>query len=436
MSESSETAIVPYSELGALRGELAALKKEVKVRKGFQNAGRFVGSVAGMPEVGSRVGGAVASLLGHGDYELRVNSLMGKMLPELAGTTVPYFSRQGRRGVRVTDREYIGDVSAAAAGVFSNNSYPINPGMSATFPWLSTIANSFEEYEFLGLVFDFVSTSAAYGGGSSQALGAVALAVDYDPIDPPYSTMVQLQNAEGACSTRTSYDLEMGVECDRAERGPRVLYNRFTSVPVGATLMDYDWGNFQVATAGSPAAGATVVGQLWASYDVVLYKKDLTSGVGGSVLDTAITKGTGTVAAATLFGTLGTIPQSGTMPVAVSTVAGATVLTFPSTLRSGTFEVACYWQGSATTITQPTLTYSNCAVPTLGPRNFAGAVVAPGSGTTSAVVMMNTTMVTISGPSATITFTGAVVPSSASVAQCLITQILDCTGQWAVEPLT
>jgi len=423
----------PDVAVAELRKDVKALRDAVKTRRAFEKTGSALGGMVGLPIAGTRVGGAVASLLGHGDYTVRVNSLMGGKLPpdsKIAGSMVPYFSKSGRHGVRVVEREYLGDVVTGAAGVFTNSSYPINPGLAGTFPWLSTIANSWEEYEFLGLVFEFVSTSASYGGGTSQALGAVAMAVDYDPLDPSYGNMIQLQNAEGACSTRSASDLFMGVECDRSERGPRTLYTRLGAIPSGGTLMDFDWGNFQVATAGSPAAGATTVGQVWASYDVVLYKKDNNFGAGGPILSTALTKGTGTVAAATLLGTLGTIPRYGSLALTVTTVGGATVINFPSYVRSGSFEVSWYWQGSATTITQPTITYSNCAVPTLSPPSSAGVYLSPGSGTTSAVVMTNVVTIMVTGPSATITYASAVVPSSASVAQCIVTELLDCSSAW------
>jgi hypothetical protein len=64
--------------------------------------------------------------------------------------------------------------------------------VNASFPWLSTIASAFEEWEPLGIVYEFVSTSAAYGGGANQALGAVAMVTDYDALDSAFTNMINL----------------------------------------------------------------------------------------------------------------------------------------------------------------------------------------------------------------------------------------------------
>lgn len=406
--------------LKEVRDEVKALKGSVNkmgstgVSSAMKMAGGALGGAFGMPVLGSRAGGALAALLGHGDYEVRVNSLMGKVPKDshVAGAMVPFFSKEGRHGVRVTEREYLGDIITAANGAFKVQTFRINPGLNSSFPWLSTVAQQFEEWQPLGLVYEFVSTSASYGGGSSQALGAVAMATDYDVLDPTYSSMIQLQNEEAACSTRSSENLVHGVECDLSERGRRVFFCRSGPPPTGSTLMDYDLGVLSVATQGSPTAAATTVGQLWVSYDVAFYKKNLYGGQLGLGVLSCYMSQTGSLSGvvnATPFGPLSTLAVQGTMYVAMS----GNTLTFPSWLVTGTFEIMILWQGASTAsviVANPTTT--NCVLPPVnGPQYGYGTLYYPGTATTSTTAFIYA-MVNITGPSAKLTFSGLNLPTS------------------------
>lgn len=148
------------------------------IGKAASAAGRFIGDRFGLGSLGEAAGSGLAKLFGHGDYSLEKNSLVQGNIQGLK------FDSNGRRGVRITEREYIGDIRAngslvSGATVFDLASYPINPGMSNSFPWLSSVANQFEEWYPHGIVFEFISTSAEYNG-TSQALGTVITATDYE----------------------------------------------------------------------------------------------------------------------------------------------------------------------------------------------------------------------------------------------------------------
>jgi len=56
----------------------------------------------------------------------------------------------------------------------ANPGWDFNPGVGALFPWLSSIANSYERFRFEGLAFDLVSSQP------TLAAGRVYMAVDYD----------------------------------------------------------------------------------------------------------------------------------------------------------------------------------------------------------------------------------------------------------------
>lgn len=243
--------------------------------KGFATAvGRQLGKFLPMPggeELGAFAGEGLARLFGKGDFKISSNSLIPGQLH--SGSTVPKFDTAGKRGTRIVEREYLGDIFSGTlsggATVFSSSSYSINPTALNTFPWLSTIASQFDQWEPNGIVFEFISTSSEYNG-SSQALGTVIMSTDYDFLDAPFTSKLTMENADFANSTKPSLTAMHGIECDPKERPFKVLY---TSNTVGDARMN-SLGNFQLATLGCSVAGVNL-GELWISYDITFYKKQL-----------------------------------------------------------------------------------------------------------------------------------------------------------------
>lgn len=253
--------------------ERSLVKATPSISQGASLAGRALGSIIGQGDLGALAGSQLSKLFGYGDYKVAVkgNSLMAG----LHGPTVPKFSGDGKRGVRLTEREFLGNVLSgptlvSGSTTFNNNNYPLIPTDETTFPWLSKIAHLFDQWEPHGIVFEFVTTSSAYNG-SSQALGAVIMATDYDPTDPTYASKQVMENADYACSSVPSANLVHGIECDPNERPLQIMYTDLKGTPSFSSL-----GNFQVATQGMSTAGTTV-GELWVSYDITFYKKQLAS---------------------------------------------------------------------------------------------------------------------------------------------------------------
>jgi hypothetical protein len=249
-------------------------KKLVKNPMSKSNAaatiGRTLGNFAGQGDLGELAGSTLAKWFGHGDYHVKTNSLMGP-----SSTVGATFSKEGRRGTRIMEREYIGDITSGplsgGSTAFDITGFNLNPTDVTTFPWLSRVASLYDQWEPNGIVFEFISTSSDFNG-ASQALGAVVMATDYDSFDPPYTSKQQMENADYACSTKPSENLLHGIECDKRERATTLLY---TSTINGAPVTMTTLGRFQVATQGCSVANVTL-GELWISYDVTFYKKQLT----------------------------------------------------------------------------------------------------------------------------------------------------------------
>lgn len=85
------------------------------------------------------------------------------------------------RTVRVPFDEYVAEISGSVA--FNTTAYPINPGLSGSFPWLSQQASSWERYQFEKLEAYYVPIVSQYATNGQS--GKVILNLDYDATDSP-----------------------------------------------------------------------------------------------------------------------------------------------------------------------------------------------------------------------------------------------------------
>jgi hypothetical protein len=331
------TLDTPKNVVDAIRNidkRINKLDERPKVSDIAGSAARKLGSMVPIPGAGDLMADAASGLakyFGFGDYELEANTIMkGMAEASLSGAAdITQFSSH-KRGLRIADREYIGDVFAGtvASGstAFSLSQYHINPGDSTTFPWLSIIAQNYEEWEPHGMVFEFKSTSSTFNG-SSQALGTVFCSTDYNPNDPVFANKIQMEQADFSNSGSACNNLIHGIECAVGERSSKVLYVRNT--PFSAATKDprfTDLGNFQIATQGMSVTGVNL-GELWVSYDITLYKKALNPSTAFNSASNA------TITTAALFGTGAPIRQNGTLCVTVS----GNVMTLPVGIVSGRY---------------------------------------------------------------------------------------------------
>lgn len=227
-----------------------------------------------------------------------------------ATSRAPRFEAQPRGGARIRHREYIGDVNGSIA--FTLTSFPINPGMSQTFPWLSQIARQYESYKFHGLTFEFD------GGRSANTDGKLALAVDFDAADAVPTSKLDLLNYDGVSSKKIWEDNE--YIC-RAENLRKALTSYVRTAPLAANLdiKTYDIGNFLVSTVGQ--ASAAFAGELFVVYDVEFMTPQLSS---PSLAEGARVSGTAGLSTTVLFGTNAVVDPDSTLSVSVNG-AGNTV---------------------------------------------------------------------------------------------------------------
>jgi hypothetical protein len=206
---------------------------------------------------------------------------------------IPEFSRtpDDAGTIIMSRREYISDVYAppfingedGALFPFSLQSFNLNPGLEKTFPFLSQIAQNYEEYEFIQMIFTFRSTTTDIGSSTSGQCGSIIMATNYNAAAPPFATKNTMMEYMGAMSCKATESMLHGVECDPAKLSlpANGLYTRANPVITGQDLKTYDHGLFQIAVANAPSTYANqVLGELWISYTVKLRKPKLFTGLG------------------------------------------------------------------------------------------------------------------------------------------------------------
>lgn len=275
------------------------------------------GSIGG--SIGSGLGWAFNKITGIGDYKVNANSLLRPM-------SVPSF---GENCIRIRHKEYIGDYTSTTS--YSNLTFPINPGQPTTFPWLSTIAANYQEWCANGLIFYFVSTSAAALNSTNTALGKVVMATSYDVLDPSFSTTSQMLATEFSNYGKPAEDLMHAVECDPKLRPTLLLYTRVTSPPTGADQRLYDLGTFTLASDGMQAASN--IGGLWVSYDITLCKPIIAPATTTKDMFFMSASNTTSISASTTA-----VSNSSTRPIGGTLVANT--YTFPKSLSTGTYTIA------------------------------------------------------------------------------------------------
>lgn len=172
--------------------------------------------------------------------------------------------------------EFVANI-VTAGSAFENRTFSLNPGLGTTFPFLAQIARNFTLYDFEGLIFEYRPTSGEFGS-SSNALGKVIMATNYDPDSVPFSNAINMANYDYAITTKPSLVCRHGVETDNKQQALANMYIRTGEVSRDKIFTDL--GLFQFATEGIPYSGA--VGELWVTYRVKLSRAKLSAAaVGG-----------------------------------------------------------------------------------------------------------------------------------------------------------
>ncbi len=371
---------------------------------------KFSDSIAGAgAAVGHKIGSFLSGIFGMGAYKIKQNSVMNSISQQ-----VP-FMHSSSESITFRHREYIADISSTTA--FATTVYYINPGLAASFPYLASIAQNFQEYEFKGLVYEFKSLSADALNSTNTALGSIAMAAQYRSDASAFVDKQQLLNEMWSADAKPSENFLLPIECAPVENTLKIQYVRGGAVPSGQDAKLYDLAKLTVASYGSQASA--VVGELWATYEVVLRKPQLSSGLNlygqsahYTAPDAVVTTGYLGVTRTSVFDSIGL------------TLTG-TVLTFPIGCQ-GLYQITLMWSGVAATISQPSFAVapSSASITPLAPKTGGFKMQSPVD-TVSSAALCITFWTKINDPTVatTVTLSAGTIPTASCLFDIFVQQI-------------
>jgi hypothetical protein len=200
-------------------------------------------------------------------YPVVSNSLLGRnhhLSPQ-----IPMMSTSMPQGMtRVTHREFIADINMTDIPYAYH--IRIHPSLISSFPWLSNVAFNYQEYKWLGLVYEFRST-AANAVAINPGLGSVTLATQYDAGAPDYPNKQAALSSLFATSCKPSDSMVHPIECDPESLVKPWFYMHTDGSGTMSKSRMQDMGFLNLITEGAqdPYNGA---GELWVTYDILLQK--------------------------------------------------------------------------------------------------------------------------------------------------------------------
>lgn len=176
-------------------------------------------------------------------------------------------SQSGRNAARYRETERI--LTLAGSTSFGNvGNLACNPGLAASFPWLSGHAQLYERYRLHKLIYRYRSLKAATSNGQ------MLLSFDYDTLDAAPTTAVEVAQSTVFEGDRVWENFEMKVPCDPN----RILFTRDGSV-ANADYKTYDYG--RLFCSAESCDDTTSQGFVEVEYDIELFDKQQ-GGSGGA----------------------------------------------------------------------------------------------------------------------------------------------------------
>lgn len=200
---------------------------------------------------------------------------------------------------RIVHRELISSVSGTVAFTVAN-SFALNPGMAASFPWLSNEAQGWEKYRFNKLRFCY------YTRTGTGVPGSVMLAPDFDATDAAPVSEVVASSYQDTVEDAPWKDICCDLQPRQLMGDMRERFLRFGALAANQDIKTYDCGNLHLCTVDGTAVSW---GKLWVEYDVTLFTPQVPAGGFQS---------TGTLQAA--GGTLAAGTPWGAAPLATGTI--------------------------------------------------------------------------------------------------------------------
>lgn len=329
-----------------------------KTLRPFSRAGEALGSaIFGEPgaKVGSKIGNFLGKITGLGDYKVNSNTLLGLHTGGTNAGGVPRVENFSGRTV-ITHREYLRDINSSED--FENLTLEINPGIKATFPWLSDIAACYQQWKPLGILVCFESHSSNALNSTNTALGSLILSSNYEADAPDFKNQLEALNTEFTTSTKPSVSVIHPLECSPIENPQRIFYVRSGPLPADASSsLWYDLCKTQIMTVGSQAVSN--VGKLYISYQIEFLKPVLNGAASGKTYQSAIYQLTGPTGG-TPLGANTAVKQFDN----IGLILGPTSIGFPQGNPGAVYQVQLNYYGGITScvLEAPTVSGSDISL--------------------------------------------------------------------------
>jgi hypothetical protein len=216
--------------------------------------------------------------------------------------------RNGVDSCRIIHRELVASITGSSAFTVAQ-ALALNPGMAASFPWLSNEAAGWEKYKFNNLKFCY------YTRTGSNVPGSMMLAPDYDASDAAPVSEVAASAYEDTEEDAPWKDICCELRGSELMGDMKERYVRNGALAANQDIKMYDCGNLFACTVDGTAVNW---GKLWVEYDVTLITPHVPSGgfQGAGYLGAA----GGSLAAATPFGAAPTASGSVILSAAATNV--------------------------------------------------------------------------------------------------------------------
>lgn len=165
----------------------------------------------------------------------------------------------------VENDEYIGEVLGCnSTTVPVIQTFPVNPGQVATFPWLSEQAAQWEKYRFEYLSFYYKPEVSGFATEGQS--GKVIMTMDYDASDPAPTTKQEMEDTDPHVDGMPYEDITLALDPYDMFTDSDAKFVRIAGLPGGSDIKTYDAGNVTVMTLNN--GGTNAVGELHVRYKV------------------------------------------------------------------------------------------------------------------------------------------------------------------------
>jgi hypothetical protein len=163
--------------------------------------------------------------------------------------------------VTISNREVISLSIAGSSSWTSQLEFDLNPGLSSSFPWLSNVAEQYQEYKFTKLVFHYIPIVPT----STQ--GDIIITPFYDAAQAYPQTEIQASDTMN--TVIGSVWMEHKCVLSNSLMHPSGVKKYIRTFRMSGDSKSYDVGRIQVSTVNE--TGTSNIGKLYVEYTVQLF---------------------------------------------------------------------------------------------------------------------------------------------------------------------